>query len=400
MDEGGGLYEARRGERYEDRSWTWERSHPLRFLLVSEEWDREQTVWARCSDIRGLFAEEPRRERLTLTGCMPQGRLRKAVDGAARERDRLGDLSLLVEHEDADKPAHDWALTGVVVLDSRPDADDSSRVDVVIEAEVGDWPGAHTEAPRSDRVLLFNGWGGGLIGECRRVDGLYGQRRPAARPVLTLLGCEPEEPLLRRLTTRREAGDPLSLFLLDRMGRVVRVEDHFFLHVQEARPSVLGGALVDIRVGGGFPRPLPYGARPAWDAWYEGVPSRPNVWAPLDTRARAEWLRFTTPVGGEDRTGDTCHLDGRFATDVPGVQCAVGEALGGPGRHFAQCWATLRGCSCGIDPLPGPITLIWHDAHIAREALASVSTDPEGEPNCFESVLRLLEQSGITVEQA
>ncbi|WP_329117812.1 hypothetical protein [Streptomyces sp. NBC_01353] len=396
----GELYEAKYGERYEDRVWTWERAHPLRFLLVGEEWDGEQTVWARCADIQGLFAEEePRRERLTLTGCQPEGRLRKAVDGAARGRDRLGELSLSVDDEDGDRPGHEWGLADVVVLGGLPNADDASRVDVVIEAEVRDWPGSRTE-PRSDRVRIFNGWGGGWLGECRRVEGLYGPERPVARPALTLVGCEPGELLLRRLTTRREAGDPVQLFVLDRTGRVAGVEEHLFLHIREARPSVLGGALVDIRIDGGFSKPRPYGGRPAWEAWYEGAPSTPNEWAGLDTRGRTEWLRFAKSVGGEDRVGDTCHLDGRFATDIPGVQLAVGEALGGPGAHFAQCWGALRGCPCGGNRLPGPITLIWHDAHIAREALASVSADAAGELTYFESVLWLLGQSGITVEPA
>ncbi|MFF5938653.1 hypothetical protein [Streptomyces sp. NPDC012508] len=391
------------GERYEDRIWTWDRAEPLRFLLVGEEWDGEQTVWARCADIRGLFAEEePRRERLTLTGCVPRGRLRKAVDGAVRERDRLGDLSLHVDDEDdaSGRPPHDWELVDVVVLDSRPSADDRTRLDVVIEAEVGDWPGSRAE-PASARVRIYNGWGGGWLGECRRVEGLYGPGRPFTRPEFTLAGCEPGEPLLRRLTTRREAGDPVSLFVLDRAGRVVRVEEHLFLHVGETRPSVLGGALVDVRLeGGGFVKPQPYAGRPAWDAWYEGAPSSPNEWARLDTRGRAEWLKFARPAGGEDRVGETCHLDGRFATDVPGVQCALGEAVGGPGAAFAQCWGAVRGCPCGGNRLPGPITLVWHDAHIAREALASVSADEAGELTYFESVLWLLEQSGITVEPA
>ncbi|MFC8271401.1 hypothetical protein ACFUJR_02420 [Streptomyces sp. NPDC057271] len=402
MSEGGEqLYEARNGQRYEDRVWTWERPHPLRFLLVSEEWDGEQTVWARCAGFQGLFAEEePPRERLTLSGCLPEGRLRKAVDGAARERDRLGDLSLHVDDEEAETSApHDWELADVVVLGSRPNEDDASRVDVVIEAEVTGRPGGST-GPRAARVRIYNGCGGGWLGECRRVEGLYGPVRPAVRPEATLVGCEPEELLLRRLTTRREAGDPVDLFVLDRTGRVIGVREHLLLHVGEARPSVLGGAFLDVRLEGGFVPQQPYGSRPAWDVWHEGAPSAPNAWAGLDTKGRAEWLRFARPVGVEERVGDICHLDGRFATDVPGVQCAVGEAIGGPGARFAGCWGVLRGCPCGGDRLPGPVTLVWHDAHVAREALASVSADTEGELTYFESVVRLLEQSGIVVEQA
>ncbi len=125
-------------QRFEDVRWTWKRDLPLRYLLIDEEWDGEQTLWTRCADVEGLFVDRaPRRERLTLVGCVPDGRLRKAVDGAGRERDNLGDLSLHVHDDDEDRNAvRHWDLGGAVVVGSRPGESDPDRVDVVIEAEV------------------------------------------------------------------------------------------------------------------------------------------------------------------------------------------------------------------------------------------------------------------------
>lgn len=64
------------------------RELPLRFALVDEEGDAERTVWARCVDAEGLFADRAAfRERLTLLGCAPTGRLLRAPDRPpARQR--------------------------------------------------------------------------------------------------------------------------------------------------------------------------------------------------------------------------------------------------------------------------------------------------------------------------
>ncbi|MGW0546077.1 barstar family protein [Streptomyces altiplanensis] len=393
-------------QRFEDVRWTWKRDLPLRYLLIDEEWDGEQTLWARCADVEGLFVDRaPHRERLTLVGCVPDGRLRKAVDGAERERDNLGDLSLHVYDDEEDRNAvHYWDLDGAVVVGSRPGESGPDRIDVVIEAEVTGPPGpagsrrAPGTEPEWAEVCVYNGTGG-MIGTCRRVDGLYADRpKPSAGPPLTLVGCEPSERLLRRLTRPRVGGDPVELWALDRTGRVFHVLENLYLDIGEARPSALGGALIDVTFGKRIVPALSAAGRPAWDAWYEGAPREPNEWARLTPEARAEWQRFTTPGLGDGHVGGTCHLDGRFATDIAGLWCALGEAIGGPGASFGVCRGLLQGCSCGGDRMPGPFTLVWHHADIARRSLSSVSVDREGELSYFESVLWLLEHSGITVE--
>ena len=65
--------------RFEERVWRWERDVPLRCVLTSEEWDGEQTLWGKVADADDLFVGRPNtRELLTLVGCTPQGRLRRA----------------------------------------------------------------------------------------------------------------------------------------------------------------------------------------------------------------------------------------------------------------------------------------------------------------------------------
>lgn len=179
----------------EEAVWTWERALPLKYVLVSEEWDGELIVWARCADADGLFVEPaPRRERLTLMDCAPTGRLRKAVE-RARHRSvapdgpagpvGLGQIDLIVDHPEpgADPEdgrfyaddAHRWKLLDPVLLGCRPSALDTSLVDVNVEVEV-DGPVWHRTEPVDARWRLFNGTGGAGLGECRRIDGLYANR--------------------------------------------------------------------------------------------------------------------------------------------------------------------------------------------------------------------------------
>ncbi|MFD7833949.1 barstar family protein [Streptomyces sp. NPDC059761] len=91
------------------------------------------------------------------------------------------------------------------------------------------------------------------------------------------------------------------------------------------------------------------------------------------------------------------HLDGRFVTDVPGLHCAIAEALLGPGRYFGREWNAFKDCLGGGFGVAPPFTLIWHDFEIARRALADVVEDPEDGLSYFEDIVRLLERCGVTV---
>lgn len=89
---------------------------------------------------------------------------------------------------------------------------------------------------------------------------------------------------------------------------------------------------------------------------------------------------------GPDRPGGTHHLEGRFVTDVPGLHRAMAEALVGPGGYFCREWNAFKDCLGGGFGMTLPFTLIWHDADVARRALAGVVSDPdEGFSNFEES---------------
>ncbi|GAA3081619.1 hypothetical protein GCM10020000_79440 [Streptomyces olivoverticillatus] len=179
----------------EEAVWSWERALPLKYVLVSEEWDGELIVWARCAEADGLFVESaPHRERLTLVGCAPTGRLLKAAE---RSRHRsgepidLGAIGIIVDFpvpgadpEGDPYYAYDddhWELLAPVLIGCRPSTVDASMFDLIVEAEV-EGPLRRGE-PADAEWRLFNGAGGGSLGECRRVEGLYGDRpSPCRRP--------------------------------------------------------------------------------------------------------------------------------------------------------------------------------------------------------------------------
>ncbi|GAA2484708.1 hypothetical protein [Streptomyces gobitricini] len=403
----------------EDAVWAWERELPLKYVLCGEEWDGELIVFARCADADGMFVDPaPRRDRLTLMGCAPTGRLLKAVERARHGAVEpggpvgpagLGQLAVIVDFAvagagpEADPShaydTHHWELVDPVLLDCRPSALDAALVDVTVEAEV-DGPVWHHAEPEDAHWLLFNGAGGAGLGECRRIEGLYAGRPLPSLPPMRLIGCEPGERLLRRLVRPRADGDWVTLLAVDRSGRVMRSQEHMSLQVVASRPSVLGGALVDLWLSEG-PRDRPAPAvRPVWDAWFEGPPAERGTWAVFPPEGRAEWAAFAAARrdAGRPLPDPVRHLDGRHVTDVSALECALGEAVAGPGGHYHQCWVTLRGCPCGGERPPTPFTLVWHDAGVARRALAPVSVDTAGETPYFEDVLRLLARVGITVE--
>lgn len=382
----------------------WERDLPLRFALVSEEWDGEQTVWARCVDADGLFMDRAAfRERLTLLGCAPTGRLLKAAERCARhEPVPFGELHLLVDDPDADGSyTHDYGgLDDAVVIDVKASAEDPTLFDLVVEGVVTETPPSHREQPARADVVLLNGTSGAPIGRCRQVVGLYGDRPTPDRPPVRLIGCEPSPSLLRRMVhPRHGGGDHLQLWLLDREGRPTPVQEHITVDIDECRPSTLGGALIDVTLRSGLFRrmPSPPAARPVWEAWHEGPPRERNAWARFPTEGRSEWLRFTEVCPGPEEPGTVCEVDGRYATDIPGLHCAIGEAVCGPGRQWHQCWNVLRGCPCGGEAPRVPFTLVWHDADVSRQALANVSVDAEGELSYFDAVVAFLERMGVAV---
>lgn len=311
----------------------WGRDFPVRYLLEREYYDDEDEkagdLWGRCADVEGLFMDPPPlpREVLTLRGCPRESVLARAVRQSTDPVRLLGDVGLTIHPEDptTDSPRF-WNLENVAVLACRPAPGDPDRVDITVGAGVeDDWGPQLRPAPRIDL------WASSLLatdpaGSCLSIDGLSPARPQRQVQPLYLIGCEPAGPLLAELRSPRLKDDQvIALWALDRNGRRMTQYDLHF-RPTDARPSVLGGTLVDITIpdpsgGRGLPWPADrptLAARRVWDVWYDGVPTRPNQWSPFDENGRKEWrnlCRIGSYGPGVGRSGGTYHLDGRHATD-------------------------------------------------------------------------------------
>lgn len=387
----------------------WGRDFPVRYLIVQEEWHEEEPgeYWGRCADVDGLFMDPPPlpREILTLRGCPRESPLVQAVTrptGAPGPVRLLGDMDVAIYTEGPQGPPRFWLLTDAVVLAHRPTAGDRERVDVVVgagvKAEDAWWgPNLLPESP------LFELWAQSLlpdgpVGGCLAVDGLFAARPQRAAQPVRLIGCEPGEGLLEHL---RGGGDdaPVRLWALDRAGRTMTKYGLDF-RVLESRPSVLGGALIDITLADpGDDRPA-LAARPVWDVWFDGVPTRRNQWARFGPEGRSAWLDLTRigPYGvGIGRSGGTYHLDGEHATDATGLLLALGEALLGPGANYGGGLDSVQDYLGGGPSVVPPFTLVWHRADVAREALAGHVVDHAHRRSYFEVLVELLRRSGVSV---
>ncbi|MFD7641764.1 barstar family protein [Kitasatospora sp. NPDC059795] len=389
------------------------REFPVRYLVVREDEDGDpEELWARCADVEGLFLDRPPlpREVLTMRGCAADSALARAVTGARADPVRLlGDVGLTIRPGDPAVwgPVQFWDLEEAAVLAHRPTPGEPGRVDIVLGAGVREDRDCYGRKPSSGPVEI-EVWVESLnplgpVAECRAIDGLFGARRELPDEPVQLLGCEAAEPLLDRLRGG-PGGDTGEIWLsaLDRNGRTMTGR-RLDLSTVTARPSVFGGTLIDITVTGGvdpYDRP-PRAARAVREVWFEGVPSTPNQWAGFDAEGRSDWLDLTR-VGRYDpqagRSGGNYHLDGRHATDRKGVLLALGEALLGPGANYGRCLDSVQDYLCGGPEVVPPFTLVWHNAEIAREALAGDVLDHRTGASYFDVTVELLREYRVTVE--
>ncbi|GAA1222890.1 hypothetical protein GCM10009665_11410 [Kitasatospora nipponensis] len=385
----------------------WERDFPVRYLLVREDSDGEEGVlWGRCAEVEGLFMDPPPlpREVLTLRGCPRESLLVQAVVAGAEPVRLLGDGMLSIEPVDPsnDGPARFWDLEDTAVLAQWPTPGDPGCVDIVVGTGVREddfWGGK--QLPSSPR---FDLWfpairGDSPSGGCRSIDSLFTPRPQRPTQPVRLIGCEPAEPLLALLCRPLpQKGDSIALRPLDHHGRTM-TRYRLDVHIVEARPSVLGGALIDVTITDpGDDRPT-LAARAVWEIWSDGVPTRPNQWAQFDSEGRSEWLDLTRcgPYGLQGLSGGTYHLDGQHVTDRSGLLLALGEALLGPGANYGICLDSVADCLCGGFSVVPPFTLVWHHAAIARHALAGHVLAHRGSLSYFEETVNLLREHGVTV---
>ncbi|MFJ9608921.1 hypothetical protein ACIRS1_21535 [Kitasatospora sp. NPDC101176] len=387
----------------------WGRDFPVRYLLVREYYDDDDEqageLWGRCAEVEGLFMDPPPlpREVLTLRGCPRGSGLVQAVTRSSDPALLLGRMGLVIQPADpmSDGPRF-WALEDVAVLAHRPAPGDPDRVDITVGAGVeDDWGPQPEPAPQIDLSTVHG------ESSCLSIDGLSGPRPRRQSQPLHLIGCEPAEPLLAGLPSPRPPDDEvIALWALDRNGRRMTQYDLRF-RAGDARPSVLGGTLVDITISdpsGGVPwladRPT-MAARQVWDVWYSGIPTQRNQWARFDTPGRSEWLDLTSigPYGmGIGRPGGTYHLDGRHVTDRPGLFLALGEALLGPGANYGTNLESVKGHLFGGPSVVPPFTPVWDHAEVARTALSEHILDPRTGRSYVDGIVDLLGTFGVTVE--
>ncbi|MFG2974481.1 hypothetical protein ACGFYY_16000 [Streptomyces sp. NPDC048331] len=398
----------------------WERDFPVRYLLVRDDMSGEEedegVLWGRCAEVEGLFMDAPPlpREVLTLRGCPRESPLVQAVADSAEPVRLLGDGMLSIEPVDPsnDGPARFWDLEDTTVLAQWPTPGVPGRVDIVVGTGVREddcWGGKRL--PSSPRFGLWfpSIRGDSPSGGCRSVDGLFTPRPRRPTPPVHLIGCEPAAPLLALLCRRPlpQEGAPTTLRPLDRHGRTMTRYRHgrtmtryrLDLHTVEARPSVLGGALIDVTITDPGDNHPTLAARAVWESWSDGVPTRPNRWARFDAEGRSEWLDLTSvgPYEPEGLSGGTYHLDGQHVTDRTGLLLALGEALLGPGANYGGCLDSVADHLCGGTSVVPPFTLVRHHADIARHALAGHVMHHLGGLSYFEVTLNLLREKGVTV---
>ncbi|MCX4808611.1 barstar family protein [Streptomyces sp. NBC_01214] len=386
----------------------WERDFPVRYLLVRDDisGEEEGVLWGRCAEVEGLFMDAPPlpREVLTLRGCPRESLLVQAVADSAQPVQLLGDGMLSIEPVDPsnDGPALFWDLEDTAVLAQWPTPGDPGRVDVVVGTGVReeDYWGSK-RLPSSPR---FDLWfpsirGDSPSGSCRSIDGLFTPRPQRPTQPVHLIGCEPAAPLLALLCrSLPQKGAPITLRPLDRHGRTM-TRYRLDLDTVEARPSVLGGALIDVTITDpGDDRPT-LAARQVWEIWSDGVPTLPNQWAQFDAKGQSEWLDLTRvdPYEPEGLSGGTYHLDGQHVTDRTSMLLALGEALLGPGANYGRCLDSVQDYLGGGPSVVPPFTLVWHHADIARQALAGHVMHHLGGRSYFEVTVDLLRKRGVTV---
>ncbi|MEU6343368.1 hypothetical protein ABZ883_20795 [Streptomyces sp. NPDC046977] len=386
----------------------WKRDFPVRYLLVQGDIgdEEEGVLWGRCAEAEGLFVDPPppSREVLTLRGCPRESLLAQAVTDSAQPARLLGNGTLSIEPTDpaGGGPFRIWDLEDAAVLAHWPTPGDPKCVDIVVGTGVreDDFSGSK-QLPASPRFelwlpsLLENG----PSGNCRSISGLLTPRPRRPGEPVHLIGCEPAEPLLALL--RRplpQTGDPIALRRLDRHGRTMAWH-RLDLDIVEARPSVLGGILIDITLSDpGDDRPTP-AARPVWEIWSDGVPDLRNQWAQFDAKGQSEWLDLTRigSYGPGGLSGGTYDLDGRHVTGRTSMLLALGEALLGPGANYGTCLDSVTDCLAGGPSVVPPFTLVWHHADIARRALAGHIMYHLGGLSYFEVTVNLLREYGVTV---
>ncbi|MER6353192.1 barstar family protein [Streptomyces sp. NPDC001634] len=362
-----------------------------------------EETWALCEDTEGLFADPrpPARGTYELLGCTAEGELAVALAGARAEGSApLGFLTL----EILDKRGTgvgEWYLTDVRLLGDRPCARDLTRRDVTVEGTEPDYnPFDYPQCPPLSPGYRLLGEEGETWGACRDLAHVREERPEPVDPPVRLLGCTPHGALREALDAGEEDLGHAKLLRVDASGRPVQsaAEGELTAWI----PSARGRGLVDLTLEPWSERP-PRAALEVWELWGRGRPAETGLWAGCSTGGREFWLRTARenhPRGRPDQSsGATYHLYGRHIIDHPGFFCALGEAVNGPGGYFGWGLDALDDCLRGRWGAAPPITLVWHDAQVARSSLG-VTPHTGYRPPSFEELLVFLTERRVDVRLA
>ncbi|UUU24327.1 barstar family protein [Streptomyces sp. DSM 40750] len=365
--------------------------------------DGYEETWASCTDTENLFGDPspPPRGIYELLGCAPEGELETALTRARADGSApLGFLVLEILGTRGE-PVYEWYLEDVRVLGDRPCPRDLSLRDIVIEAsQHADNPSDYPQRRPLSRGFRLLGPEGEPRGSCRDLAPLDDDLPDHAEPPVRLLGCATRGALRAALNAGEEDLGHAKLLRVDAQGGTVQaaVEGELTAWI----PSARGRGLVDLTLEPWSDRP-PTAAERVWELWDRGRPTEPNLWARCGTAGRRFWL--DTALANQDwakpdaAPGTTYHLDGRHITDDQAFYCALGETVNGPGGYFGRCLDAVGDALCGNFGATTPFTLIWHDAHIARECLG-LSPRVDIRPETFEELLAFLAERRVDARLA
>lgn len=363
-----------------------------------------EATWALCEDVTDLFADPPPPVRKTyeLLGCAPEGALREALTQArATGSAPLGELILEILDKNG-MVGGEWYLEDVRVLGDRPCVRDLTLRDVTIEgAEADDNPDEYPTCPPLSPGYRLLATESGQYGTCRDLAHVREPQDAPAEPPVRLLGCSPQGALKAALDAGDEDLGHTKLLRIDAAGRPAHSAAEGELRAWI--PSARGPGLVDLTLDLWSERP-PLAAPQVWDLWGAGRPEECNRWKQCGPEGRRFWLRTALANHDHGRPGlppdTTCHLDGRYVTDLPGFFCALGEAVNGPGGYFGWGLDALDDCLYGRWGIAPPFRLVWHDAEVARRCLGVTPHAVHRPPSFEELVAFLAERDRVDVRLA
>ncbi|WP_436973735.1 barstar family protein [Nocardia asteroides] len=116
--------------------------------------------------------------------------------------------------------------------------------------------------------------------------------------------------------------------------------------------------------------------RPLWNMRREGGPKVLNTWQTLSDVDLYSWIRVAQVYqlhnpAPTSPPGTTFFIDGQGIENVPGLFCALGEAVNGPGGYFGMGLESLADCLHGGFGASAPFSISWSGWHHMASAVGN-----------------------------